>query len=217
LPTQVGRALGELGITHISARSPQAKGRIERLWGTLQDRLVSELRLVGAATLAEANRVLWDFLPPQGARFAVPPAQPGSAYRPRPDGLVLEQVLCFKYGRVVAADNTLRFGGQRLQLLPGRDRLSYARARVEVQERLDGSLAVYYQGRCLLSRPAPPEAPVLRARTGARAGPNPPPQPPPTSPTGRAPRAPAPGARRPAPDHPWRPARRPGRTKSLAT
>ena len=91
--TQVGRALQELGVQLIVALSPQAKGRIERLWGTFQDRLVSELRLAGATTVEEANQVLWAFLPRFNARFAVPPAQPGSAYRPVEPGLCLEGVL----------------------------------------------------------------------------------------------------------------------------
>jgi hypothetical protein len=161
-PTQVGRALRELGIQSIVALSPQAKGRVERLWGTFQDRLVSELRLAGASTLAEANRVLWNFLPRYNARFAVPPPQPGSAYRPAL-GLDLAGVLCFKNQRTVAKDNTIRLGPDTLQLLPGPGRASYARARVEVQERLDGSLAVCFQGNLIASRPAPPHAVTLRA------------------------------------------------------
>jgi hypothetical protein len=162
-PTQVGRALQELGIQSILAHSPQAKGRIERLWGSFQDRLVSELRLAGATTLEEANRVLWDFLPRYNARFAVPPAQAGSAYRPLEPGVCLEGVLCFKHQRTVAKDNTMRLGPDSLQLLPGPGRSSYAQARVEVQERLDGSLAVCFQGNLIASRPAPPHAVTLRA------------------------------------------------------
>jgi len=80
-PTQFGRLTEELGIISIPSRSPQARGRIERLWGTFQDRLVSELRLAGARTLEQANQVLWDFLPRYNQRFAVPAAQAGSAYR----------------------------------------------------------------------------------------------------------------------------------------
>ena len=170
LPTQFGRLLQELEIGSIPARSPQAKGRIERLWGTFQDRLVSELRLAGASSLAEANAHLGEFLPRFNARFAVPPAVEGVAYRPLPEGLTLERVCCFKYLRTVAADNTVRLGEHCLQLLPGPDRLSYARLAVEVHERLDGSLAVYHQDQCLATRPAPAEAPVLRARGGKRAG-----------------------------------------------
>ncbi len=165
-PTQFGRLLQELEITSIAARSPQAKGRVERLFGTLQDRLVIELRLAGASTLAQANTVLADYLPRFNAQFAVPPAQVGTAYRPFQAGVKVEEVFCFKYVRTVALDNTVQLGEHRLQLLPDKERRSYARAHVEVHERLDGSLAVYYAGRCLVSTPAPLEAPVLRARAG---------------------------------------------------
>ncbi len=166
--TQFGRALAELGIERITARSPQAKGRVERLWGTLQDRLVSELRLAGAATLADANQVLWAWLPTFNARFAVAAAQPGFAYRPLPAELALETVRCFKYLRVVGADTVVQLGPHRIHLLPSRLRASYARLTVEVHERLDGSLAVYHQGQCLATQPAPPTAPQLRARPAPR-------------------------------------------------
>ncbi len=169
-PTQFGRLLEELEITSIVARSPQAKGRIERLWGTFQDRLVAELRLARVDSPAQANRFLPGFLAEFNRRFAVPAAESGSAYRPLPADFEPATVFCFKYQRVVAADNTVKLGEHRLQLLPGRERESYARAHVEVQERLDGSLAVYYQGRQVGSKPAPAEAPVLRARHGRRGG-----------------------------------------------
>ncbi len=201
-PTQFGRALQELGIASILAHSPQAKGRVERLWGTFQDRLVAELRLAGASTVAEANHVLWEFLPRFNARFGLSAAQAGSAYR-LPPALNLDGALSFHYQRTVAADNTVRFAGQTLQLLPGLDRLSYAHARVQVQERLDGSLVVAYQGKTLASRPAPPTAPTLRARN--RSLPRPPlhQEAPPTQPT--LPR-PSNGVMPhiPAPNHPWR-------------
>jgi transposase len=167
-PTQFARVLEELEIASISAHSPQAKGRVERLFGTLQDRLVVELRLAGAATLEEANCVLRAYLPRFNARFAIPPAQEGKAYRPLAANCDPDTIFCMKYSRVVASDNTVRLGEHRLQLLPSTHRLSYARTRVEVHERLDGSLAVYYQGECLAHKPAPPEAPVLRARRGRR-------------------------------------------------
>jgi hypothetical protein len=167
-PTQVGRALKELGIQLILALSPQAKGRIERLWGTFQDRLVGELRLAGAATLEDANQMLREFLPRYNARFVVPAAQAGSAYRPLEPGLCLEGVLCFKYQRTVAKDNTVRLGEHTLQLLPGPERSSYAQARVVLQERLDGSLVVIYQGQVIASRAAPPHPAILRARKGSR-------------------------------------------------
>ncbi len=212
--TQLGRALKELGVQLILAHSPQAKGRIERLWGTFQDRLVTELRLAGASTIAEANRLLGAFVPRFNARFAVPPAEPGSAYRRPPKGVDLAGVLCFKYQRTVAADNTIRFGQQRLQLMASRGRASYVRARVEVQERLDGSLVVCYQGQVVASSPAPAEAPVLRARNGPR----------PEGAAGAllgvraveqsgAVSAQGPG-RKPSPNHPWR---KTLLTKSLTT
>jgi transposase len=204
-PSQFGRLLAEMAITSIAARSPQAKGRIERLWGTFQDRLVSELRLAGAATLAEAAVVLAGFVPRHNQRFAVPAAQEGTAYRPLEPGMDLEAVCCFRYTATVGADNVVRFGGARVQLLPGPDRASYARAQVEVQERLDGSLVIAYQGQTLASRPAPADAPLLRARTNRR-------DPPPLvlTPPGVArvqgigPPPPPPSRRPPPADHPWR-------------
>ncbi len=167
-PTQFGRALRELGIESILAQSPQAKGRIERLWGTFQDRLVSLLRLAGASNADEANQVLWEFLPGFNERFGVPPQQPGSAYRTLPEGLQLESMLCFKYQRTVANDNTIHFAGQVLQLLPDMQRISYARARVQVQERLDGSIVVSCQGKTIAVRQAPAHPVTLRARNGHR-------------------------------------------------
>lgn len=166
--TQVGRAMKELGIQSILALSPQAKGRIERLWGTLQDRLVAELRLAGVTTLEEANQVLWDYLPRFNTRFGVPAAQSGSAYRPVSAALDLAGVLCFKYQRTVAKDNTVRLGEHTLQLLPGPERTGYARARVEIQEHLDGGLMVTYQGNPIGSRPAPPNPVTLRARSSRK-------------------------------------------------
>jgi transposase len=107
IPTQFARALKELGVTQVFARSPQAKGRVERANGTFQDRLVAELRLAGAATAAEANAVLAGFLPHFNARFGVPAAQTGSAYRAPGAGLDLASTLCIKNRRKVAKDNTV--------------------------------------------------------------------------------------------------------------
>jgi transposase len=167
-PTQFGRLLEELGVASIPARSPQAKGRIERLWGTFQDRLVSELRRAGAASLPEANLVLSSFLPRFNTRFAVPAASEGSAYRSLPEHVDPDRLFCFKYRRVVGADNTIRFGRDRIQLLPSHGRVSYVRAEVEVCEHLDGAISVYYQDKLLVTREAPAEAPLLRARKGPR-------------------------------------------------
>ena len=158
----------ELCIENIFALSPEAKGRIERLWETFQDRLVVELRLAGAATIDEANRVLWEYLPKFNARFGVPAREDGSAYRKPDANLLLKGTLCFKYERTVARDNTIRFDNHVIQLLPGSDRLSYTHAKVEVQERLDGSIVVRYQGRTIASREAPPSPVTLRARKAER-------------------------------------------------
>jgi len=119
----------ELGIELIPARSPQARGRVERLFGTLQGRLVKELREAGASTLEQANQVLRDYLPKFNARFSVAPAQPGSAYCPWPAELDPEQFFSFKHKRVVSNDNTISFDGHKLQIPPGPFRRSYARVR----------------------------------------------------------------------------------------
>ena len=162
--TQFGRLMQELEITSIAAMSPQAKGRIERLWGTFQDRLVSELRLARVATMNEANGMLERFIPAHNQRFAVYPVQAGSAYRKPPARFIPDEVFCFKYRRTVARDNVVRFAKQRLQILPSNGRSSYSYAHVEVYEHMDGSLSIHYQGKCLLTRPASYEASALRVR-----------------------------------------------------
>ena len=208
--TQVGRALDELGIRLVLAHSPQAKGRIERLWGTFQDRLLTELRLAGARTLKEANALLADFLPRFNSRFGVPAAQPGAAYRCVPVGTDLAGILCFKHQRTVAADNTVRFEGRTLQLLPDPHRASYARARVEVQQRLDGELTVTYQDRVLLTEDAAPGTISLRAHNRPQGNGSH------DTDRGKSPAGDLPLSRRPTPDHPWRrPFKTPTRTKSL--
>jgi transposase len=160
--TQLGRILNELGINSISANSPQAKGRVERLWGTFQDRLVSELRLAGVCDADHANQLLEIFLPDYNRRFAVQAKESGSAYRqPKPD-FKPDQVFCYKYSRVVGIDNVVQFGQERIQILPSAHRQSYARCRVEIQKGLDDSLAIYYEGQRLKIQPAPLEASVLR-------------------------------------------------------
>lgn len=160
--TQFGRLLEELGIASIAANSPQAKGRIERLWGTFQDRLTSELRLAGAKTLEAANQLLADFLPRYNQRFAIEAAESESAYLKPDNSFKPDEYFCFKYPRVVGIDNVVHFGKHRLQIMPSEERLSYARCKVEVHEKLDGSLAVYYQGKCLNTRPAPLEPAGIR-------------------------------------------------------
>jgi hypothetical protein len=145
-PTQVGRALTELSIQWIPASSPQATGRVERVGGTFQDRLVSELRLAGVRDLAGANAFLPTYVTRHNRRFARPAAERETAFRPLSAGCDLNTICCFKYLRTVQNDNTVSLGPHSLQILPDARRRSYARARVEVHERLDGTLAVFAHG-----------------------------------------------------------------------
>ena len=145
-PTQFSRAMDELGVQLIFARSPQAKGRVERMAGTFQDRLVTELRLAEAATIDDANRVLADFLPRFNQRFCVPPQHSETAYRVLDPKMCLDTSLCPKYRRRVGRDNTVKYRWRTLQLLPGTDRPSYAGVVVDVLEGLDGQLAVQHEG-----------------------------------------------------------------------
>ena len=161
-PTQFSRAMEELGVQMIFALSPQAKGRVERSAGTLQDRLVTELRLVGASSIGEANSVLEQFLPRFNRRFGVPPRHAEPAFRPLDPEVRLEHVLCFKHRRTVARDNTVRFQLHTIQLLPEPERSSYAGVAVEVLEGLDGRLSVRYGGRFIPSQEAPPSPVFLR-------------------------------------------------------
>jgi len=200
-PTQLRRALDELGIGVIHALSPQAKGRIERLWGTLQSRLVVELALEGITDIAAANVFLPGFLERFDRRFGVPARDPHPAWRPLAEGIDLARICCFKYGRVVSSDGTISFEGQSIQLLPP-DRRSLARARVEVQEHLDGSLLVLAHGDPVATVAAPLGPVKLRARGGPRSvealGPEPEARP--ASTERPAPRGPW----VPSKDHPWR-------------
>ena len=168
-PTQFSRAMDELGIHLIFALSPQAKGRVERAAGTFQDRLVSELRLAGATTIDDANRVLEGFLPRFNDRFKVPARESKAAYRSVTEELCPENILCFKYRRKVARDNTVRYRWRTLQLLPGTDRPSYAGAAVNVLEGLYGRLSVQHEGRDIPSQEAPPRPSVLRGFAGRTA------------------------------------------------
>ncbi len=200
--SQLGRLLDELAVQLIPAHSPQAKGRIERLFGTLQDRLVKALRLAGAASLEDADRVLQRFLPAYNARFTVPPPQPGSAYRPWPTDLLPDTVFCFKHERVVANDNTISFNGHRLPIDPGSRRRSYAHCRIEVRQQLNGQLLVCYQGRPLARFKPLQSGPPQVGKFIPAVSPPSPAKPPDTQPARQAtiPRLP----HKPAADHPWR-------------
>jgi hypothetical protein len=173
-PTHFGRMLQALGIGFIRAHSPQAKGRIERLWDTLQDRLTSELRLRGISTLDAGNAFLPEFLADFTRRFAQPPADATPAWRPVPRDLA--DLLSCRYPRTVARDNTVHLGARWVQIPRGPRGRSYAGCRVEVRERLDGALRVLYHATLLASQPSPAPAFVLRPRQGpgqARRGPRP--------------------------------------------
>jgi hypothetical protein len=147
--TQVGRALSQLGITHIPSYSPQGRGRMERVFGTLQKRLPQELRLARIKTVAAANRYLKErFVPDHNARFAVPAAEPGSAFVPYA-GRPLEDVLCVQEDRVVGADNCVSFNRRSLQIPQQAHRRHYVRATVRVHQYPDGSLAIFDGPRCL--------------------------------------------------------------------
>ncbi len=162
--TQVRRALDDAGVGWIGATSPQAKGRIERGWGTAQDRLRSELRRAGATTIEEANAVLAQFVVRFNRRFAVPAADPEPAWHAWPEGLTAEAVFCFHYPRRVAPDATLSWEGRALALPARSDRRSWAGTGVTVQERLDGSLWVSHDGTDYRLLDAPAEPVTLRAR-----------------------------------------------------
>ena len=169
-PTQFARAMGELGIQQIFARSPQAKGRVERTAGTFQDRPVTELRLFGAATIDEANNVLHSFLPRFNQKFGVQAEESTPAYRPLDPSLSLEHVLCFKHSRKAARDNTVKYNTRTLQLLPGTDRPSYAGLQVEVHENLEGRISVQYLGQTIATQEAPRRPGLLRAAAARAQG-----------------------------------------------
>jgi hypothetical protein len=186
--SQFERALSELGVNVIHANSPQAKGRIERLFKTLQDRLVKEMRLAHIRTLEEANRFLQGFLQRYNRRFSKAPRQPGNLHRPVHTGMRLDQVLCVKEPRVVANDGTIRIHGQHLQLLPPGLR-PLAKKDVTVTISPKGRMGVLYAGRELPYRVLPQPQP--RREAG--------PQPPAFKRRGHGP-----GDWRPAANHPWR-------------
>lgn len=150
-PTQVGQALEQLGIQQIPAHSPQAKGRIERLWRTFQDRLRSELRLAHAATLEQANRVLATFCADFNRRFAIPASESSHDFRPLPRGFDLARCLSFRHQRTVAPNHTVSFAGETIQLPPSSSRRGYAGALVELSHQLDGALRIYRADQLLLT------------------------------------------------------------------
>jgi len=167
-PTQFGRILNELAVGFIPARSPQAKGRIERLWGTLQDRLAAELQLFGHTTLAAATAYLPRFMATHNRRHALAPADVTSAFRPAPRDL--DHILSCVYSRVIARDNTISIPGRWAQIPPGPRQRSWHKARVEVRELLDGRLRVLHPRHGLIAEQPPPAGSfTLESRQAPRA------------------------------------------------
>ena len=148
-PTQVGRALERLGVEHIAAYSPQARGRSERVFHTLQDRLVKELALNGIAAVEAANRFLREvYIPAHNARFAVAAAQEGSAFVAVP-GVDLAEILCVQEERQVGNDNCVSFNRLKLQIPESPPRAHFVKARVKVRQYADGTHAIFHGPRCL--------------------------------------------------------------------
>ena len=142
--SQFGRALGELGVELIPAYSPQAKGRIERLFHTFQDRVIKEMRLAGMATIDEANRFLETYLPIYNRRFTVEPAQGADLHRPRPAARALDHILCLKTTRCLRKDFTIAHQGALYQL---HDALRATH--VQVEDRINGTRRITHNGRPL--------------------------------------------------------------------
>jgi len=161
-PTQLGRALEELGIQQIPAYSPQAKGRIERAWRTCQDRLVSELRLAQAFNLEQANAVLARFCAHYNQRFARPAADAACDFRRLPRRFDLARCLSLHYQRVVNADHTVTLGAPAIALPPLPGHRGYAGETVELSHQLDGILRVYRGDALLLALPLPLEEQAQR-------------------------------------------------------
>lgn len=200
--TQIGRALRELDVDLIIAGSPQAKGRVERFFGTAQDRLVKEMRLVGVSSIVEANAFLdeW-YLPWWNANHTVPPASPADAHRDL-KGLDLLAILSHQEQRQVQNDYTIQYENQRYQILPQSQLPNLRKTKVTVQKRLDGTIHVWTKGQYLSTR--------LTPTAGGAAGAPPvglrPPSGAPASEAAAAPNtaSPKPKGNTPTPGGPWR-------------
>jgi hypothetical protein len=193
--SQIGRALGELGIESILAHSPQAKGRIENAFGTLQDRLVKEMRLAGVDTLAGANRFLQiRFVPFWEEHFAVRPRQSHDAHRRVERDQRLEQILSIRVGRTVAQDHTVKWEGVRWGVEREDVCAGLRGAHAEVERRLDGSHWLRFRGRCLPLQQCPEAPPRSATPSGLR----------PPGVAERKTKIPVGKKYIPPPDHPWR-------------
>jgi hypothetical protein len=139
----------ELDVRIIPAYSPQAKGRVERMWGVLQDRLVVELRLAGAANIQQANEVLERVLADINSRFREEPRASENLFRPAPSRSQLDRIMCLKDQRTVAKDHTVSFEGLLLQIPPSRRFHSLAGRRVDVLQLQDGTIRIEHRGNCV--------------------------------------------------------------------
>jgi len=210
--TLFGRILGELGVTFIAAQSPQAKGRVERMWGTLQDRLVSELRLLGLTTPEQVTAHLPRLIAEHNARFAQPAREAAPAWRAAPRNL--ELLLACRYDRTVARDNTVTLPGRWFQLPPRAHGRSWQSCSVEVRECLDGTAVVLHRGVILTRQASPTDGPFTLVHRGTQRSRKrcpenftPPPvrgAPTPEKPGPRNRRGQITNMRSQAPGHPWR-------------
>jgi hypothetical protein len=166
-PSHFGQMLEDLGIRYIAALSPQAKGRIERLWRTLQDRLAAELALAVVAAREAAEAFLPDFIERFTRRFGQPPRLTLSAWRKPPREL--DRILACRYLRTVTLDHMVSIPGATISIPPGPQGRSYARCRVEVRELMDGRLLVLYEDRPICQQPPPSTSFTLVPRDNARA------------------------------------------------
>jgi hypothetical protein len=192
-PTHFAAALEELRIEWIPAHSPQAKGRVERAFQTLQDRLLKEMRVARVCSVDEADRFLCEqFIPFWNGRFSKPPRSLHDAHRPL-GSVKLDSVLCHRYERLITTDYTLSLNGRRWRVPKAHVQPGLRKSRVLVEQRLDGSRWVRYRGKHLPLQPLPPSTPVAASPSGLR-------------PPGLAAKSlPLPRPRpKPAPDHPWR-------------
>jgi len=171
-PTQVGGALKSLGITPIFALTPQAKGRVERLFGVLQDRLIAEMEQWNIKEIEEANIFLTEhFITDYNRRFAIDPEVLQPAWRKVPRNVDIERIISFRYQAVVGNDNTVRLGGMVIDIPEGLGQRGYAKAKVEVRQLLNGSWRVYYKNTLIAhTDPTPLKEPIrAKPRRKARA------------------------------------------------
>jgi transposase len=164
-PTQVGASLKALGITPIFALTPQAKGRVERLFGVLQDRLIAEMELREITDMDAGNRFLNEhFIDEYNRRFGVAPERAHRAWRRVPTGLDIDRAISFHYQAVVGNDNAVRLGGMVIDIPEGPQRRGYAKAKVEVDQLLDGSWRVYYKDTLIAHTDPTPVKEPIRAK-----------------------------------------------------